>query len=123
MKARDQLERAKVLALPVVPVRRHGRLMAADDEDVLLSVSVGPGGEAVALGSTPVRVKRNCSTVIPEKPATTDASNCAATTASASFPVSRSRVAMKRTACRPGRPRSRSIASAAFSITAFVSLA
>jgi hypothetical protein len=34
-------------------LRRHGRLAATDDDDVLVSVSVGPGGEAVALWTAP----------------------------------------------------------------------
>ncbi|MFC7280202.1 hypothetical protein ACFQS1_40130 [Paractinoplanes rhizophilus] len=42
-----------MLALPVLPVRHYGRLTEADDGDVLLSVSVGPAGEAVALWSAP----------------------------------------------------------------------
>lgn len=53
LKEREQQQRAEVLALPVVPLRRHGQLTAADDKNVLLSVSVGPTGEAVALWSAP----------------------------------------------------------------------
>lgn len=51
MKEREEQQRAEVLGLPVVPLRRHGRVRAADDGDALLSVSVGPAGEAVALWS------------------------------------------------------------------------
>lgn len=52
LKDREERQRAEVLGLPVVPLRRHGRLTAADGGDVLLSVSVGPAGEAVALWSS-----------------------------------------------------------------------
>lgn len=51
LKQREERQRAEVLALPVVPLRRHGVATAADDGDVLLSASVGPAGEAVALWS------------------------------------------------------------------------
>ncbi|MGI5238910.1 hypothetical protein [Dactylosporangium sp. CA-139066] len=46
---REVQQRAEVLALPVLPLRRHGRLVAAQGGDALLSVSVGPAGEAVGL--------------------------------------------------------------------------
>jgi hypothetical protein len=51
LKAREEQQRAEVLRLPVVSLRRHGRVAAPDDGDALLSVSVGPVGEAVALWS------------------------------------------------------------------------
>lgn len=38
---------------PVLPLRRHGRIAPAVGGDVLLSVSIGPAGEAVALWSAP----------------------------------------------------------------------
>lgn len=53
LKERAERQRAEVLALPDLPLRQHGRVAAADDGDALLSVSVGPVGEAVALWSTP----------------------------------------------------------------------
>jgi hypothetical protein len=53
LKEREEQQRAEVLALPVLSLRQHGRLTAADDGDALLSVSVGPAGEAVALWSAP----------------------------------------------------------------------
>lgn len=53
LKEREEQQRVEVLALPVVPLRRHGRLTAVDDGEVLLSVSAGPEGEAVTLWSTP----------------------------------------------------------------------
>ena len=37
----------------MLPLRRHGRLVAAEDGDALVSVSVGPEGEAVALWAAP----------------------------------------------------------------------
>lgn len=52
LKEREEQQRVEVLALPVVPLRRHGRLTAVNDGEVLLSVSPGPEGEAVALWST-----------------------------------------------------------------------
>jgi len=52
-KQREKQARSDVLAPSVVPLRRHGRVTAVDDGDVLLSVSVGPAGEAVAVWSTP----------------------------------------------------------------------
>jgi hypothetical protein len=42
-----------VLGLPVLPLHRHGKLTAAASGDTLVSVSVGPAGEAVASWSTP----------------------------------------------------------------------
>ena len=53
MKARGEQERVEMRGLPILPLRRHGRVTPADDGDVLLSVSVGPAGEAVALWSAP----------------------------------------------------------------------
>src|SRR5262249_21153055 len=53
LKDREEQQRAEVLGLPVLPLRRHGRVTAADDGDALLSVSVGPAGEAVALWAAP----------------------------------------------------------------------
>ena len=46
-------QRAEVLTLSVLPLRQHGRMAPADDGDALLSVTVGPAGEGVALWSAP----------------------------------------------------------------------
>jgi hypothetical protein len=51
LKDREGQQRAEVLGLPVLPLRRHGRVTAVDNGDALLSVSVGPAGEAVSLWS------------------------------------------------------------------------
>jgi len=50
LKDREERQRAEVLRLPVLPLCRY---TAADDGDVLLSVAVGPAGEAVAVWSAP----------------------------------------------------------------------
>jgi hypothetical protein len=50
---REVQRRAEVLALPVLPLRWHGRVTAVEDGDVLLSVSVGPADEVVGLWSAP----------------------------------------------------------------------
>lgn len=45
LRERDEQQRAAVLALPVVPLRWHGRVTAAEDGDVLLSCRCpGTGG-------------------------------------------------------------------------------
>ena len=49
---RDEKRRAAVMALPVLPVRQHGTITGVRDDDVLVSSSIGPAGEAVALWST-----------------------------------------------------------------------
>ncbi|MEV0675896.1 hypothetical protein AB0I60_05160 [Actinosynnema sp. NPDC050436] len=48
---RDAARRAVVMALPAVRVRHHARLVAPQQNDVQVSVSVGPSGEAVVLWS------------------------------------------------------------------------
>ena len=48
---RDEERRAAVMALPVLPVRPHGTITGVRDDDVLVSSSIGPAGEAVALWS------------------------------------------------------------------------
>lgn len=49
---RDNERRRAVMALPVVRVRRHDTISPTEADDVLVSVSVGPAGQAVALWST-----------------------------------------------------------------------
>jgi hypothetical protein len=50
---RDEKRRAEVMALPVLPVRRHGVITADDAGDVLVATSIGPNGEAIALWTSP----------------------------------------------------------------------
>jgi hypothetical protein len=49
---RDELRRAEVMTLPILKVRHHAAVAAAQDGDVLVSASVGPKGEVIALWST-----------------------------------------------------------------------
>lgn len=49
---RDAARRDVVMALPVLQLRRHGAVSSVNAEDVLVSVSLGPAGQAVALWST-----------------------------------------------------------------------
>jgi hypothetical protein len=50
---RDQKRRAEVMALPVVPIRRHAGLTTNDANDILITASVGRDGEAIALWASP----------------------------------------------------------------------
>lgn len=50
---RDAARRQEVLRLPVVPLRLRGSVRSPEAEDVLVSVGVGPDGEAVAVWATP----------------------------------------------------------------------
>ncbi|NMO53955.1 hypothetical protein HH310_22585 [Actinoplanes sp. TBRC 11911] len=53
MSERDADERTDVRALPELVLRRHGRLTAGDHGDELLTMSVGPAGEAIGLWCSP----------------------------------------------------------------------
>jgi hypothetical protein len=53
LRKRDEKRRAEVMALPVLPVRRHDTITSDDASDVLVSTSIGPSGEAVALWTSP----------------------------------------------------------------------
>lgn len=50
---RDERRRAAVMDLPTLPVRDNGAITPAAPGDVLVSLSVGPDGEAVALWASP----------------------------------------------------------------------
>lgn len=50
---RDERRRAEVMELPVLPVRVHRTLAPVDPGDVLVTASVGPGGDAAALWASP----------------------------------------------------------------------
>ncbi|WP_328425311.1 hypothetical protein OG470_16690 [Micromonospora sp. NBC_00389] len=50
---REKKRRAEVAALPEMAVRRHGVITAGDADDVLVTTSVGPNGEAIALSTSP----------------------------------------------------------------------
>ncbi len=49
--ARMRERRREVLALPVLPVRHHAPVTAAEHGDVLVCASVGPVGEVIAVWS------------------------------------------------------------------------
>jgi hypothetical protein len=51
-KAQEERRRAEVMALPTVAVTHHATLTPATDGDVLVTASIGPGGEAVAVWSS-----------------------------------------------------------------------
>jgi hypothetical protein len=49
---RDRARRDEVMRLPVLKVRRHGRIHGVDG-DVLVCASAGPAGDVVAVWTTP----------------------------------------------------------------------
>jgi hypothetical protein len=48
---RERERQRELMALPVLPVRHHAPIAAADDGDVLVCASVGPAGEVIAVWS------------------------------------------------------------------------
>jgi hypothetical protein len=51
-RARDERRRAEMLALPAVQLRRHAAVASPQAGDVLVTASIGPSHEAVALWAT-----------------------------------------------------------------------
>jgi hypothetical protein len=50
---RDEKRRAEVMALPTLPVRQHSAITADDAGEVLVTTSIGPNGQAIALWTSP----------------------------------------------------------------------